>query len=222
MKIFHFIAAIQFLYGLYYECVYVLPEELKLRKFSFGGKLIYLTFLNGIIQVVYHSIAFIHDFVEEANSPTIKRLRDYIFASLAFPLAMDVSVSFWGLYSIDRELVFPRVIDSIYPWWLNQILHTSVFACIGLELLMYHHQYPSRTTGLIGLNTFAAIYIIWLLVVKVIAGAWVYPVLNVLTIPQRCLFLMAVGTVPMIFYFVGEFLNKFIWAKQKLVQEKMQ
>lgn len=36
---FHLFAALQFLYGLYYEVVHVLPEEIKLRKFTFGGKL---------------------------------------------------------------------------------------------------------------------------------------------------------------------------------------
>lgn len=48
VKLFHFFAALQFFYGLYYEVVHVLPEELKLRKFSFGGKLIYLTFLDAV------------------------------------------------------------------------------------------------------------------------------------------------------------------------------
>lgn len=63
VKAFHLFAAVQFFYGLYYEVIHVLPEELKLRKFrfdlwfinilnqctyfayfdSFGGKLIYLT-----------------------------------------------------------------------------------------------------------------------------------------------------------------------------------
>ena len=48
LKLFHLIAAAQFFFGVYYEHVHVLPEEVKLRKFSFGGKLIYLTFLNAV------------------------------------------------------------------------------------------------------------------------------------------------------------------------------
>lgn len=48
VKVFHFVAALQFFYGIYYECFHVLPEELKLRKFSFGGKFIYLTFLDAV------------------------------------------------------------------------------------------------------------------------------------------------------------------------------
>lgn len=48
VKVFHFVAALQFFFGIYYECFHVLPEELKLRKFSFGGKFIYLTFLDAV------------------------------------------------------------------------------------------------------------------------------------------------------------------------------
>lgn len=48
IKVFHFAAAAQFLYALYYECVFVLPAEIPVRKFSFGGNFIYLTFLNGV------------------------------------------------------------------------------------------------------------------------------------------------------------------------------
>lgn len=48
VKVFHFFAAVQFFYGVYYEWFHVLPEELKLRKFSFGGKFIYLTFINAV------------------------------------------------------------------------------------------------------------------------------------------------------------------------------
>ena len=51
VKVFHFVSAIQFMFGIYYEVVHVLPEELKLRKFSFGGKLIYLTFLNAVSRI---------------------------------------------------------------------------------------------------------------------------------------------------------------------------
>lgn len=57
VKIFHLVAALQFFYALYYECAYVLPAEIPLRQFSFGGKLIYLTFLNGVsISSVYRQI----------------------------------------------------------------------------------------------------------------------------------------------------------------------
>lgn len=46
LKLFHLLAAIHFIYAVYYEIVHILPEEIPLRGYSFGGKFVYLTILN--------------------------------------------------------------------------------------------------------------------------------------------------------------------------------
>lgn len=226
IKLFHLLAALQFFYGLYYEVYYVLPEELKLRKFSFGGKMIYLTFIDAIIHACYHSIAFVNDFVgtneaQVENPPMIRKVRDYIFASFCFPLGLNVSLLFWSLYSIDRELVFPTIMEQIYPWWLNHILHTNVFLLTAVEMLILFHFYPRRKLELFGLMSFIVIYIGWVHIVKLVADSWVYPVLDVLDIHHRYSFFLLAGTIPIGFYFVGEFLNKEIWTKRRFVYEKL-
>jgi hypothetical protein len=45
-KIFHLLVAVHYIFAFVYDWVYVLPEEIKFRKYSFGGKLVYLTVLN--------------------------------------------------------------------------------------------------------------------------------------------------------------------------------
>lgn len=212
----------------------MLPEEIKLRKYSFGGKLVYLTFLNAVsyayfsrtlltsvllqmIQMFFHLIALANEFFgtiepSPSNPPLIRRIRDYIFAAMAFPLAANVTIVFWFLHSIDRELVFPRVMDPIYPQWLNHILHTNVFLMIIVELFISHHNYPSRKACLGGLSSFCIAYIAWVYIVKHIAGAWVYPILYVLRWHERICFFALVALVPIIFYFVGEFVNEKVWS----------
>lgn len=49
------------------------------------------------------------------NLPFIRRFKDYMFASFAFPLALNVGVTFWGIWMVDRELVLPKVLDEILP-----------------------------------------------------------------------------------------------------------
>ncbi|XP_059177853.1 androgen-dependent TFPI-regulating protein-like, partial [Physella acuta] len=46
-----------------------------------------------------------------------------------------VVLLFWGLYSIDRELVYPKALDDIIPSWLNHLLKPS---------LEYSHQLPKE------------------------------------------------------------------------------
>ena len=36
-----------------------------------------------------------------------------------------VSATFWGIYSVDRELIFPKVYDELIPPWLNHALVSS-------------------------------------------------------------------------------------------------
>lgn len=46
LKFFHFVVAVHYIFAFYYDWVYVLPKEVILRQYSFGGKLVYLTVLN--------------------------------------------------------------------------------------------------------------------------------------------------------------------------------
>lgn len=50
IKIFHLSIALHYIYAIYYDWVYVLPEEVILRQYSFGGKLVYLTVLNAVSE----------------------------------------------------------------------------------------------------------------------------------------------------------------------------
>jgi hypothetical protein len=73
-----------------------------------------------IIQAVYFIIALLNDFVGTnevllSKAPKIRKLKDYFFAAFAFPVAFNVGVTFWGLYAVNRELVFPKAIDAFFP-----------------------------------------------------------------------------------------------------------
>lgn len=165
----------------------------------------------------FHLIALANEYIGSSKPspsklPLIRRVRDFIFATFAFPLAANVTVVFWLLHSIDRELVFPRVMDPIYPWWLNHILHTNVFLLIVVELFISHHIYPSRRASLTGLTSFTVAYIAWVYIVNYATGAWVYPVLYVLQWHERICFFALVAVIPIIFYFVGEFVNNKVWS----------
>jgi hypothetical protein len=50
VKIFHFIAAVQFVYSIFYDWTYVhVPEKaIRSNRTAFGGKFKYLTFLDAV------------------------------------------------------------------------------------------------------------------------------------------------------------------------------
>lgn len=146
----------------------------------------------------------------------IRKIRDYIFGTFAFPLAFDVGGMFWLLYAIDRELVLPKSFDAFLPTWFNHILHTNIIAFIGFEMLFSYHKYPCRKSGLSGLGVFMLGYLGWVNFIWYKANAWVYPVLAVLNWPQRIAFYVFTCSIPIVFYYFGEFLNSQVWYKKRI------
>lgn len=180
-----------------------------------------------MIHAFYFTLSLINDFIGSTkvtihNRPLITRLRDYCFASFAFPLTVDVAGMFWLLYKIDRELVFPQTLDAFFPWWLNIFVHANIGVFIIIEMILIHHNYPSRKSGLIGTGIFMIGYLIWIHYIKYASGHWVYLVLNVFTFVQRNLFFIAIMPLGISFYYVGEYLNKKIWSKERILKGSME
>ncbi|XP_030383643.1 androgen-induced gene 1 protein isoform X3 [Scaptodrosophila lebanonensis] len=220
----HITAVVQFCYGVYFFHERVqMPASIM---HPFAGKFKFLTFLCAIIQALYYVVSLVNDFVgtnelAPKNAPTIRKFKDYLMATLAFPVALNVGVTFWTLYAIDRELVFPKVLDPVFPSWLNHVLHTNIMVFIVLELFTSYRAYPKRSKGLTGLAIFMVSYLIWIHIIKHYSGVWVYPVLEVLQLPQRIVFFVAVLGFTFALYLLGEFLNNIVWAKEvKLAKRK--
>lgn len=101
-------------------------------------------------------------------------------------------------------------------------MHTNIMVFIVLEMFTSFRSYPQRSKGLIGLTMFMLAYLIWLHVVKHYSGVWVYPVLEVLQLPQRIGFFVGVLAFTLFLYVLGEFINGFVWSKElKLAQKKV-
>jgi hypothetical protein len=222
--VFHLVGAVQFWYAIYYDYSYVhIPQDLRdagtFKRDTFGGKFKYLTFINGIIQALYFTIALLNDLigtneVSPKKTPLIRKIKDYGLATFAWPVAWNVAITFWGLYAVDRELVFPRVLDTFFPNWLNHVLHTNIAIFIMLEMCVSFRRYPSRQAGLFGLGLFMLAYLVWIHIIYNVSGVWVYPVFEVLNLPQRVLFFAASLVFSVILYLSGEFVNKIIWVKE--------
>lgn len=167
-----------------------------------------------ILQTVYFALAFLND-IAGTNAATprktslVRVVKDAVF-SLALPIALFVSSSFWSLYYIDKELVFPEVVERVFPVWLNHTLHTFISVFILTELLLTNRNYPPKKVGCTLIVTFSVSYIVWLHILFERTGAWVYPIFAVLNLPQRIAYLIfsAFGGVGL--YLIGEKLNSIV------------
>lgn len=72
-----------------------------------------------------------------------------------------VSIVFWGVWFVDRELIFPRMFDEVLPLWINHSLHTITSIIVITEMCISSHQYPKFKNGVIGISVYLAVYLIW-------------------------------------------------------------
>lgn len=93
-------------------------------------------------------------------------------------------------------------------------MHTNVALFIVMELFVTFRQYPNRKLGVTSLTIFMLGYVIWIHVIKYVSGKWVYPILEVLDMPARTAFMVFIGIFCISFYFVGEYLNNKVWARE--------
>ncbi|XP_037927330.1 androgen-induced gene 1 protein isoform X2 [Teleopsis dalmanni] len=217
----HVLGTAQFIYGIYFHWFNVnwpqLKEEEELKT-RWGGKFKYLTFLD-ILQAIYHFLALVNDMfgtnaVNPEPMPILRKIKDYMFAAWAFPVAHNVSITFWIIYAYDRELIFPAELDAIFPAWLNHIVHTNVSMLAILDVFTCFRQYPSRFAGISGTVIFMLLYIIWMHIVRFFSGEWVYPLLEVINWPMRIILLSSMVGFSVLCYLFGEYLNLKIWAPE--------
>lgn len=224
----HVLGALLFTFGCYYDWNYVVvPKTVVPIMSAYGGKLKFLTYWDAVMQALYFTLCVIIDIggwergkTSSKQLPLICGLRDYIFTSLAFPIALFVSFTFWGLYAVDRELVLPAVLDPYFPTWLNHIMHTAVGVWVLLEMLTSHRIYSDKWKGLLGLAIFQSVYLIWMHIVYLKSGMWVYNVFNVLNLPQRIAFLVVSVATGCVFYLLGDKLNAIIWGSDKRLKKQ--
>ncbi|CAH2105006.1 unnamed protein product [Euphydryas editha] len=206
---------------LWYDQTYIkLPMPAKgMENLPLKSRSMFLTFWCLMLQTVYHFVALLNDLFGTntrmpKKAPIIRRIKDTLF-TLAFVAAIYVSLAFWSIYFIDKELIFPDHIEKLYHPSINHVMHTTVAVFIIIDMLMTHINYPSRKIGFTVTMTFFISYIIWFFYIYAKTGAWVYPVFDPLNWPLRIIFVSISLTLGAIFYFAGEKLNYVINSNNK-------
>jgi len=221
VRVFHAGLAAYYSFGTYYflcrmnpppELIAMLAEAglAQLNPFKF------LTFWDMLIQSMYFSLAFycdIYDRSTTAKKSRIQQTRDYLFTTIAFTCAAVVTICFWALYAIDRNLIFPESLDSWFPSWVNHNIHTAPLFGVLLEMWLVPHTHPTRNKGLSTVCIFGASYLGFLLWTTWSSGMWTYPVLAMLPLWSKIAFLIGAYSMVCCFYIFGENLNKAIWGK---------
>ncbi|XP_059166198.1 androgen-induced gene 1 protein-like [Physella acuta] len=183
---------------------------------GFKSKFMFLTVWNICLQTLYFGFCVVSDLAELAalQHKCLRNWRDTFHSTIAFPVGTFVVLLFWGLYSIDRELVYPKALDDIIPSWLNHLLHTTPLPFLITDKYLVYHVHPPRLKGMIKASSIALIYIVWILFIAFYDNIWVYPILKTLSVHGRAVFLIFCMVIFGLLYILGEKTSSAFWKQE--------
>ncbi|XP_051500209.1 androgen-induced gene 1 protein-like isoform X2 [Myxocyprinus asiaticus] len=163
---------------------------------TYGGSWKFLTFIDLVIQAVFFGVCVLTD-----------------LSSLLMK----------GSASMEQERQLRKLI-GLRDWMMAVLafpvgVHTTVLPFIIIEMRTTYHQYPSRSSGLLAVCTFAVGYVLWMCWVHSITGVWVYPLLEHIGPMARVLFFICLTILVNVYYILGEILNNYIWDSSKSTLE---
>ncbi|XP_054708092.1 androgen-induced gene 1 protein-like [Uloborus diversus] len=194
---------------------YLPPMPHKRSHEHYAGRWKYLTYWNLIAQFIFFALSSIIDVMKSSSSSYHKltRFRDKMYAGIAMPYAVYVFAVFWILYFVDRELIFPKVLDAVFPAWLNHVSHTVILPVLFMETYLVRHCHPPRKLGVTITASFGILYITWVLYLALVKDIWPYPILQILNWGQRGIFFGCGIVFLYILYFLGEKVNVSFWGE---------
>ncbi|KAL2791346.1 androgen-dependent TFPI-regulating protein isoform 1 [Daubentonia madagascariensis] len=242
--IYHFLVLSWYIFLNFYISQHGKSKE-KSKIFGNGGRWKYLTLLNllknkpgfqililaftslkfwQLLQAIFYGVSCLDDVLKRIKGrKDIKFLtafRDLLFTTLAFPVSAFVFLAFWTLFLYNRELVYPKVLDGIFPVWLNHAMHTSILPLSLAEVILRPHHYPSKKTGLSLLAAGSLAYISRVLWIYSETGTWVYPVFAKFSPLGLAAFFILSHIFSASLYLLGEKLNHWKWGDMMQPQKK--
>jgi len=178
---------------------------------------LFLTNWNLMLQFLFFTLSSITDlsrpmFSDRRQKGWLISLVDFLFGSIVFSTSMLVCITFWGLFHIDRELIFPVRFDEFFPNWLNHGMHSLPFFAVMFELLTVKRRLPKPAFAVVAATVFSFSYFALTMYVAHTTDHWVYPVLRNMGYLGRFSFIGVCHLLLMGFLKLGYGLHRLRWG----------
>ncbi|XP_050426253.1 androgen-dependent TFPI-regulating protein-like [Adelges cooleyi] len=182
----------------------------------------FFTNWNLIMQTLYFSDCLLHDIMKILNGPNwlnlgtkFQNLLSATFASLILPSGIVVSATFWIFYNIDREVIYPEVLDNYIPIWQNHGMHTVVLLLVLAELITTKHRFlPVKVIATI-FSSYIFFYSTILVATYVEKGRWLYPLFEKFSLPVAIAVIICFQFAFAGCLFAGIFIQDQVWGKEE-------
>ncbi|RVE48747.1 hypothetical protein evm_006521 [Chilo suppressalis] len=127
-----------------------------------------------------------------------------------------VTIMFWTLYTIDRELVFPEIFDTIVPWWFNHCVHTNIAIILVVETLLTPRRHPTNKGLELKISTLVTFgYAVVYYSIYFFTNRWLYNIFGIMTWWQVCLYQIGIWSSTYVFYFMHFPINRLIHGQEE-------
>lgn len=179
---------------------------------ALGGRFKFLTHLCHWVQLIFFTIQLLADVTPGSARKSLQKFANFIFTTVAFPLAAFVTLIFWSIYAIDRNLVYPEILDTVVPVYINHLWHTTILLWVIFEIYLFHHHFPSTGIAAVSVLVYGAMYISWVVYIFVMTDWWCYPIMKVLPPYAMALFFGFCLFLNLGFFLVGKWLAYVRWG----------
>ena len=181
---------------------------------EYGGPFKFLTHIHQWLQLVFFTVQFLTDILPESSiKKLLQSVCDFTFTTIVFPMALSITISFWSIYAVDRDLIYPESFDSIVPLSLNHFWHTTIALWVILDVFLCFRHYPSSGVAASVNFIVNAAYQAWVVWVFVKTGFWVYGILGVLPPHLLALYFGINMFISFGFYLVGKAIARARWGQ---------
>ncbi|VVC45195.1 FAR-17a/AIG1-like protein [Cinara cedri] len=147
-----------------------------------------------------------------------KKIRDFVYFSIIFPITIDVCVMFWVICVVNKPLLFPNEMKNWVPDWYNHAVHTNPIVLTLFEMVTTDHRLPKMIESTAGLFALSGSYVACLLYNKFTTGRWVYLIIGeiVSSLPELVLYFAVTAFImPFMCMLIGYKLYSFSSLKTK-------
>nr|XP_022910454.1 androgen-induced gene 1 protein-like [Onthophagus taurus] len=164
-----------------------------------NNSLKYLTIWNVILQCIYCFASIVNcilslnhqDKFYKKLSQRLSKMLKLVNISLISPIGLLVVSIFWMVYTIDRELVYPKKIDQVFPTIMNHAAHSFVIFLPIFEIFAQRNvSMPSFKLTVWGLSGFLFMFVCTLFGTYYFSSVWLYGFVNVIPWPAKIWFIV--------------------------------
>lgn len=213
--------------------------------YSYIGRMKFVTFWNMVFQVLHSGVCVVVDIQTKNNASPVPsgqtsrlhRVRDFLHTNVVYPFGTFCTLIFWAFFFRDRELVYPRNLDSVdlrcsiiftseqlIRWKdvLNVmrkvnslfIKHTLTLFAALFDKLLVLHRYPSLRVGVVCSIPVPLGYSVMLFYLGSQFGIWVYPFMKYFDFLQKLMFIAVCLAVNGILHVLGNRVTAYIWRSE--------